>query len=67
VIDYNTEFKLQDLYTPTAYRASDHDPVVIGINLTPVIDRAIAGYVFLDTNADGSRQRANRPAWRVSG
>ncbi len=33
VIDYNTEFKPQDLYSPSPYRASDHDPVVIGLNL----------------------------------
>ena len=33
VIDYNTEFKPQDLYTATPYRASDHDPVLIGFNL----------------------------------
>ncbi|MBA3470608.1 MAG: ExeM/NucH family extracellular endonuclease [Herpetosiphonaceae bacterium] len=33
VIDYNTEFKPQDLYTPTPYRSSDHDPVVIGLQL----------------------------------
>ena len=33
VIDYNTEFKPQDLYTPTPYRASDHDPVVLGLRL----------------------------------
>ncbi|HTP10291.1 MAG TPA: ExeM/NucH family extracellular endonuclease, partial [Anaerolineae bacterium] len=33
VIDYNTEFKPQDLYSPTPYRASDHDPVLIGLNL----------------------------------
>ena len=32
MIDYNTEFKPQDLYTPTAYRASDHDPVLIGLD-----------------------------------
>ncbi|HEY4721776.1 MAG TPA: ExeM/NucH family extracellular endonuclease, partial [Anaerolineae bacterium] len=31
VIDYNTEFKPQDLYTATPYRASDHDPVLIGL------------------------------------
>ncbi len=31
VIDYNTEFKSEDLYTPTAYRSSDHDPVVIAM------------------------------------
>ena len=30
VIDYNTEYKPQDLYTPTPYRASDHDPVIVG-------------------------------------
>ena len=33
VIDYNTEFKPQDLYAPHAYRSSDHDPVVIGLSL----------------------------------
>jgi len=33
VIDYNTEFKPQDLYSATAYRSSDHDPVVIQLNL----------------------------------
>jgi len=33
VIDYNTEFKPQDLYTPTPYRSSDHDPVVMGLSL----------------------------------
>lgn len=35
VIDYNTEFKPQDLYSATAYRSSDHDPVVIHLNLQP--------------------------------
>lgn len=40
VIDYNTEFKQPacatcspDLYTSTPYRASDHDPVVVGLKL----------------------------------
>jgi hypothetical protein len=33
VIDYNTEFKPQDLYQPDLYRASDHDPVLVGIDL----------------------------------
>lgn len=33
VIDYNTEFKPQDLYTPTPYRASDHDPILVGLNV----------------------------------
>ncbi len=36
LIDYDTSFKLpaQDaLYAPDPYRASDHDPVIIGLNL----------------------------------
>jgi len=37
VIDYNLEFKPQDLYTPTPYRSSDHDPVVIGLSLVKKI------------------------------
>jgi hypothetical protein len=38
VLDYDTSFKpaAQDaLYEPNAYRSSDHDPVVVGINLRP--------------------------------
>ncbi len=38
VIDYNTEFKPQDLYAPNAYRSSDHDPVVVGLRLLNTID-----------------------------
>lgn len=44
IIDYNLEFKQPacgtcgpDYYTATAYRASDHDPVVIGLNLGMVL------------------------------
>lgn len=44
IIDYNTEFKQPlcatcgpDYYTNTAYRSSDHDPVVIGLNLVKQI------------------------------
>lgn len=33
IIDYNTEFKPDDRYTATPYRSSDHDPVVLGVNL----------------------------------
>ncbi|TMC27610.1 MAG: ExeM/NucH family extracellular endonuclease, partial [Chloroflexi bacterium] len=36
-LDYNTEFKttnqITTFYAPTAYRSSDHDPVVIGLDL----------------------------------
>ncbi|OZA40786.1 MAG: hypothetical protein B7X81_14840, partial [Hydrogenophilales bacterium 17-61-76] len=40
IIDYNTEFKQPacatcgpDYYSATAYRSSDHDPVVVGLSL----------------------------------
>jgi predicted extracellular nuclease len=33
VLDYNTDGKVQDKYTSAPYRASDHDPVVISLNL----------------------------------
>ena len=33
VIDYNTEFKTVDLYQPHMFRASDHDPVLVGLDL----------------------------------
>lgn len=39
VLDYNTDFKsagqVAGLYAADAYRASDHDPVIIGLNLLP--------------------------------
>ena len=38
VLDYNTEFKsagqVTSLYAPDEYRISDHDPVVVGLDLT---------------------------------
>src|SRR5207249_3017991 len=37
VLDYNVEFKtanqINTFYSPAPYRASDHDPVVVGLNL----------------------------------
>ncbi|HEX6703764.1 MAG TPA: ExeM/NucH family extracellular endonuclease [Albitalea sp.] len=45
VIDYNTEFKQPacpacgpDFYAPTPYRASDHDPVVVGLAIVKLIE-----------------------------
>jgi predicted extracellular nuclease len=35
VIDYNFEFKTDDRWAPTPYRASDHDPIVVGVRLHP--------------------------------
>ncbi|SHN26473.1 ExeM/NucH family extracellular endonuclease [Rhizobacter sp. OV335] len=45
VLDYNTEFKTDDRYAATAFRSSDHDPVLVGLTLTadaPVIVPALA-------------------------
>ncbi len=33
VLDYNTEDKISGLYNADPYRASDHDPIVVGLNL----------------------------------
>lgn len=37
VLDYNTEFKtanqISSYYSPDQFRASDHDPIIIGLNL----------------------------------
>jgi uncharacterized protein len=33
VIDYNLEFKTDDRYAPTPFRSSDHDPVIVGLEL----------------------------------
>jgi hypothetical protein len=35
VLDYTLSGKPQDLYTPTVYRTSDHDPLLISLNLQP--------------------------------
>jgi hypothetical protein len=32
-LDYNQEFNPPELYFPDAYRASDHDPALLGLNL----------------------------------
>ncbi len=41
VLDYNTEFKsagqIVSLFNADAYRISDHDPLLIGLNLTPSV------------------------------
>lgn len=45
VIDYNTEYKTQDLYSATVFRASDHDPALVGLNLV----KSITGTAGRDT------------------
>ncbi|MCW2902634.1 MAG: Endonuclease/exonuclease/phosphatase [Streptosporangiaceae bacterium] len=33
ILDYNTEYNPPTLYSPDAYRSSDHDPVVVGLRV----------------------------------
>ncbi len=41
VLDYNTENKTANLqvslFAPDAFRVSDHDPIIVGLNLTPTL------------------------------
>jgi hypothetical protein len=42
VLDYNTNFKsanqINSLYAPDSFRSSDHDPVIVGLNLSNTIN-----------------------------
>lgn len=33
-LDYNTEFNPGGFYRPDAYRSSDHDPVLVGLDVS---------------------------------
>ncbi len=50
VIDYNTEFKPQDLYSPTPYRSSDHDPVIVTLQLSAPSDVQVVNQAAVEQN-----------------
>lgn len=53
-LDYNTEFKppaLLALYQPDAYRSSDHDPIVIGLDFKPT-QLVVVKHVIKDNGGD---------------
>lgn len=59
IIDYNLEYKQPacstcgpDYYSATAYRSSDHDPVVIGLNLTKTINGTSGRDTIVGTAGD---------------
>jgi len=59
VIDYNLEFKQPacatcnpDYYTPTPYRSSDHDPLVVGLNLVHAINGSAGADTIVGTAGD---------------
>lgn len=47
IIDYTSASKTDDRYAATPYRGSDHDPVVVGLNLAP--DAAVAATTLAAT------------------
>jgi uncharacterized protein len=51
VLDYNTEFKTDDRYAATPFRASDHDPVIVGLSLTA---DAVVSLPLLSVSIPGS-------------
>jgi uncharacterized protein len=53
VLDYNTEFKTDDRYAATPYRASDHDPVMVGLTLSP---DAVVNLPLLSVNIPAAAQ-----------
>jgi Ca2+-binding RTX toxin-like protein len=59
VIDYNTEFKQPacgtcnvDYYSASPYRASDHDPVIVGLNLSKAINGTAGRDTIVGTAGD---------------
>lgn len=54
VLDYNTNFKspgqVASLYAPDQYRTSDHDPVLVGVCLTPPIAVSVTPNVLWPPN-----------------
>jgi hypothetical protein len=55
VIDYNTEDKVDDEYVNNAFRASDHDPVVVSLNLAPAFADVTASVKISATGATLNR------------
>ncbi len=65
IIDYNLEFKQPacatcgpDYYSPTMYRSSDHDPVVIGLNLGGISAQTITFAAPADRAVDAGSFQA---------
>jgi predicted extracellular nuclease len=60
-LDYNTEFNQPLLYHPDAFRSSDHDPVVVGLDLEPRRSVDIDIWPFFPINLVFPRSLAPMP------
>ena len=76
VIDYNLNGKPQDLYVNNAYRASDHDPVVVSLALAPTyadvttsFSRALSGPTYNRTTGkySGKATFTNKTGAAITG
>jgi predicted extracellular nuclease len=52
VLDYNTEFNPAGYYAPTAFKSSDHDPMVLGLNLYKTLKGTAGRDVIVGTDGD---------------
>ncbi|MCV2356723.1 ExeM/NucH family extracellular endonuclease [Paucibacter sp. B2R-40] len=52
VLDYNTEFNPAGYYAPTAFKSSDHDPMVLGLNLYKKFKGTTGRDVIVGTDGD---------------
>lgn len=66
VLDYNTDFKtanlINTLYAPDEFRVSDHDPVIVGLDLNPLAPSSktiTGGGWVLPTTGDYTTGKAN--------
>lgn len=70
VLDYNTEFKTNDRYELSPYRSSDHDPVLLGLNLSadaPIIVPTLNALLPVSAQAGDSVSISNIQATVANG
>ncbi|HYI21279.1 MAG TPA: ExeM/NucH family extracellular endonuclease, partial [Candidatus Limnocylindrales bacterium] len=59
IFDYDTSFKppsQEALYEPNAFRSSDHDPVIVGLNLAPAAGKVTGSGTWADGSFNVSAQ-----------
>jgi Ca2+-binding RTX toxin-like protein len=61
VLDYNTEFNPLGLYQPDVFRSSDHDPLVVGLELSSVAPAPTCGGITATVYVDGTNQIVGGP------
>ncbi len=57
--DYNQEFNPASAYSPNAFRSSDHDPLLIGLNLQPPVTAFKLQLLHSSDGEGGSNNMAN--------